>query len=433
MLDKSQNAFQTAQLLKNRYLSDRTHAAFHQLEEAATKNYWAKRWLADIYRDGQQPSYDGPYFLNYLIPKGARKITAFHLYIDLTKPAKESLYSNWDDYSNSDYKDVGEVWDLKKEDLYAQFNTFRCEREVRGYKIDPPWYVRIFEEKERLDYDVRTSFSAFYLALSSDIDAKQGLSYLQTTTNLDSSSNIGKQAKFNAKVLLAFALKNQPVIQLLKRQSPKEFEKIIDIMLKPALNHVIRIANAQNDYRVLELIKEQNPARYDDAITAMLAQKDYASLVQTLKASHVPVIRQDQKIKSEEAAPSLYPKLEHHVQLAPEEKNPDDFFKDFSAAMQLLRMDDDSKVPAAANPFKYEPQPAEPTIGNKTLIELVELPPEKDANSVPAQDANPSQHLQKLADSITDGPDLIKFEELSFPEVPVQEPPTSRIKLGIPN
>lgn len=425
MLDKSQNAFQTAQLLKDKYLSNRTHAAFKQLEEAATNNYWAKRWLADIYRDRQQPTFDG--VINFLFRRGSN-ITAFDLYMDLTQPPKESLYSQ------SHPKDLNEVWNLKKEDLYAQFNAFRCERELRGYyKIDPPWYVRIFEEKERLDYDVRTSFSAFYLALSSDIDAKQGLSYLQTTTNLDSSSNIGKQAKFNAKVLLAFALKNQPVIQLLKRQSPKEFEKIIDIMLKPALNHVIRIANAQNDYRVLELIKEQNPARYDDAITAMLAQKDYASLVQTLKASHVPVIRQDQKIKSEEAAPSLYPKLEHHVQLAPEEKNPDDFFKDFSAMMQLLRMNDDSKVPAAANPFKYEPQPAEPTIGNKNLIELVELRPEKDANSVPAQDASPSQHLQQLADSNTDDRDLIKFEELSFPEVPVQEPPTSRIKLGIPN
>lgn len=417
MLDKSQSAFQHAQSLKNKYLSTRSRAAFNQLEEAAANNYWAKRWLADIYRNGLPPTFNG--IMNFLFLMG-NKITAFNLYIDLTKPAQKDLYSD-----SSDGNDLAEVFNLTKEDLYAQFNAFRCEREAYRHNIDPPWYqFGTFGQKDRLDYEERTAFSAFYLALSQDIDARQGLSYLQTTSNLVSSSDVGKKTKFNTKVLAAFALKNDPVLQFLKRQSPKEFEEIIDTILKPErLSRIIEIANAQNDYRVLELIKEQNPVRYDDTITAMHSRREFSTLVQTLRANHVPIIRQDQRIKSEEDARSFYPKLAHHAPLTPEEKNADDFFKDFSAAMQLLRTNDLHKVPATG----------EPKIESKNLIELVELPPETAANPTLPEASNSSQQQQKPVDVKTDDEDLIRFEELSFPEVPAKEPTLSISRIGIKN
>lgn len=48
--------FETALQLKHAYFTtNRSKVAFEQLIASSKSNYWAKRWLADIYRDGTEP------------------------------------------------------------------------------------------------------------------------------------------------------------------------------------------------------------------------------------------------------------------------------------------------------------------------------------------------------------------------------------------
>lgn len=379
MQGKSDANLQNALSLKNRYFSsNRSREVFNQLEEAAKDNYWARRLLADIYRDGKNP-----WFASFYSFLHSHKLIAFDLYLDLTYASKEERYSNT--YGYQDYIDLCK---LSKEDLYAQFNASRLDRDF-GYMCFPTWALTDSgkePEEGQWYYEERVLFAAFCLALSQDVDAKQGLSYLQTTSK-PSSSNVAK----NVKVLLALALRDQPLLQLLKRQSPKEFKEVIDTILRvERLGPIIKIANANNDQQILELIKEQNPGSYEDSITAMLKDEKLAPTVQKHVASKLRPNHQPKEINSEETSPSLYPKLEHHPQPIFERKTTEDFFKDFSATMQLLRRNDEHDMPAAANPFKQEPQ----IIESKTV----------------------------------DDKDLIEFIELSFPEAPTNEPTASQVR-----
>ncbi len=417
MLDKSSTAFKNAESLKNKYLSNPSRAAFRELEEAAKNNYWAKRWLADIYQNNQQP-----WFNNLSTTLAGRKLTAYTLYLDLTKDPAQDVYRLETAFMVY-YQDYIDIYTHSLKDKYAEFKAILYTRDE--------WYG-----KQHQYHEEHALFSAFCLALSQDIDANQGLSYLQTTSKRAGTSDVDKKAKFHAKVLLAFTGNDRTVLQLLRRQSPKEFSEVIETVLRLVLNSLDHGGNTQENQQILQLIREQNPEEYENAINALQKVDWLAPLIQKFIARKSPdPINQSVPKNVIAAPPSLYPQLAHHPQqITSEEKNTDDFFKDFSAMMRLLRTNEEPKIPAAANPFRSEPQSAEYKAGDedKDLIELIELPPEKAMTPTLSGASNTAKQDQK-EDHDADDKDLIVFEEYSFPEVPTQEPSVSISRHGISN
>lgn len=83
---KHEDDFKKALILKIRYMTTKSREDFANLTELAKNNYWAKRWLADFYKDGQ-----APIFFGFVI--GFQNTRAQQLYLEITQADKNDEYA----------------------------------------------------------------------------------------------------------------------------------------------------------------------------------------------------------------------------------------------------------------------------------------------------------------------------------------------------
>lgn len=310
--------FEVALQLKNAYFaSDCSRDAFEKIISSAGSNYWSKRWLADIYRQGKEP-------FGYFGSLGEK---AFYLY--------------------------GELARANSNDFYSLFRSKECY--MQDWAPLGNWRQSILRsEKTRQHYELLTISCAAHLAISKDPEALIGLRYLEAKLKemTESTSKLAHEVKVKTLMLLAIVKNDRQLWEQAKKSDKKIFNE-----------YVASILSAES--LVATPFMQSLPLKCEVTYTS---NRSYSLLDEqpAVAPSTTPLTQLVESGHKEEQYPSIYPKLESRVE---ERENSGVLLTNFNRTLQLIVSGGDKKD---------EKRPAKEVVVDQAAAEQRSADTEKD-------------------------------------------------------